>query len=163
MNTENEQNYLRSNEKGLSDKFNAFLGSSIRATKRFFKYLPWRIGNLVKRRINDYKHRPARTDINKVYVLVGYTTRKHVDEKYNAERHMIVLRRGLLALIFILLLFISVNKVLEVTNFDEIKQMFGIGSWSEVTQNDPFKSSSTDVTENTALIKVASPTPNPAN
>jgi hypothetical protein len=77
-------------------------------------------------------------DISRVYVVVGYTTKKHVDERYNAERRMMILRKGLLALIFFLLLFIVMDRTLSIFNYNEIKQMFGFSSWSELLKNDPF-------------------------
>ena len=71
-------------------------------------------------------------------MVVGYTTRKFVDERYNAERRMMILRRGLLALIFFLLLFIVMDRTLSILNYNELKQMFGFSSWTELLQNDPF-------------------------
>ena len=72
-------------------------------TLRFMAY--------VKRKIKEYRNRPKRTDISRVYVVVGYTTKKRVDEKFNAERRMMIIRRGLLALIFLLVIFIAVDRL----------------------------------------------------
>ena len=120
-------------------------GSSWRATVRFFKYLPWRIKNYVIRKHKEYKNRPPRKDIRRVYVLVGYTTKESVQAKYNSERRLIIIRRGLLLLIMVLLFFISLDRVLNITNFDEISHMFGINSFEEITENDPFRSARTKV------------------
>ncbi len=119
--------------------FLAVCGSSWRATIRFFRYLPWRIKTFFKAKYKEYKSRPDRKDARKVYVLVGYTTRESVDAKYNAERNLIIIRRGLLALILLLLLFISIDRVINAANFGEISHMFGINSFEDITENDPFR------------------------
>ena len=93
-----------------------FLGCSYRATVRLIKGLPSRFVNFIKRKIKEYRNRPKRTDISRVYVVVGYTTKKRVDEKFNAERRMMIIRRGLLLLIFILILFIAVDRVAVLIN-----------------------------------------------
>jgi hypothetical protein len=120
-------------------------GSSWRATVRFFKYLPWRIRNFFKMKYKEYKNRPPRKDVRRVYVLVGYTTKESVQAKYNSERRLIIIRRGLLLLIMVLLFFISLDRVLNITNFDEISHMFGINSFEEITENDPFRSARSKV------------------
>ncbi len=117
-----------------------FWGSSVRATKRFVKNLPVRIKGYIKRKIREYKNRPPRKEINKVYVLVGYTTKQQVDNKFNAERHMIILRRGLLILIFVLLMFISISRFLDAMNYGQLSQIFGFDSVSDFLVNDPFES-----------------------
>lgn len=122
------------------DTVKAFTKSSGKATVRYFKGLPSRFVRFVRRKVNEIRNRPPRKDINKVYVLVGYTTKAQVDAKFNAERHMIILRRGLLALIFLLLLFISVNRFTEMINYGELSQMFGVDSMSDFLKNDPFSS-----------------------
>ena len=114
------------------------MGASWRATVRLFKSIPSRIIGRIKRTWRSYRDRPPRKDISRVYVVVGYTTRKFVDERYNAERRMMILRRGLLALIFFLLLFIVMDRTLSILNYNELKQMFGFSSWTELLQNDPF-------------------------
>ena len=131
-----------------------FLGCSYRATVRLIKGLPSRFIAFVKRKIKEYRNRPKRTDISRVYVVVGYTTKKRVDEKFNAERRMMIIRRGLLILIFILILFIAVDRITGLVNYGEMAQIFGIDSWDEVVENDPFEdrttqTSATAVTEMT--------------
>ncbi len=139
------------------DTVKAFAKSSVKATVRYFKGIPSKVVRFARRKINEIKNRPPRKDISKVYVLVGYTTKAQVDAKFNAERHMIILRRGLLALIFLLLLFISVNRFTEMINYGELSQMFGVDSMSDFLKNDPFSSNKT-VTE----TEVTSPTANTA-
>lgn len=129
---------------GIIDDIGIFFTASGRATLRYIKNIPSKVRNFFVRKINERRNRPPRKDISKVYVLVGYTTRKLVDDKFNAERHMIILRRGLLIIIFVLLLFITLSRVLNVVKFDDMKQMFGISGWSEVVSNDPFNTRSTE-------------------
>lgn len=127
----------------FADTLKAFFRSSAKATVRYFKGIGPRIIRFVRRKISEIKNRPPRKDISKVYVLVGYTTKAQVDAKYNAERHMIILRRGLLALIFLLLMFIAVNRFTEMINYGELSQMFGVDSMSDFLKNDPFSSGKT--------------------
>ena len=67
---------------------------------------------------------------------------------------MMIIRRGLLILIFILILFIAVDRVMGLVNYGEMAQIFGISSFDEVVENDPFEdrttqSTTTAVTETT--------------
>lgn len=123
-----------------------FLGCSYRATIRLFKGLPNRFKAYVKRKIKEYRNRPKRTDINRVYVVVGYTTKKRVDEKFNAERRMMIIRRGLLVLIFVLVIFIAIDRFTNLINYGELSQIFGVDSWGEVIENDPFADKTTEST-----------------
>lgn len=125
------------------------LGCCARTTVRFFKNLPSLIKNYIQRKYKEYKRKPKRDSISRVYVLVGYTTKKHADERYKAERFMITMRRGLLVLILVLIIIISVNRVTAMMNFEQYKQMFGIGSVDEMTENDPF---ATDEADSTSVV-----------
>ena len=145
----------------ISDAENRFIrglkgaaGSSWRATVRFFRYLPWRIKNAFQRKVREYKNRPPRKDMRRVYVLVGYTTKESVDAKYRSERQMIIIRRGLLLIIMLMILFISIDRVINITDFSEISHVFGITSFDEITENDPFKSNTTPTTTADADTKV---------
>ena len=129
-----------------------FLGCSYRATVRLFKGLPSRFVAFVKRKIKEYKNRPKRNDISRVYVVVGYTTKKRVDEKFNAERRMMIIRRGLLVLIFLLILLIAVDRFTGIINYGELSHIFGIDSWNEVMENDPFSDRTAESTEITIPV-----------
>ena len=124
--------------RGLGQLITAICGSVVRTTVKFFKNLPSRAQNWVRRKITDFKRKPKRDDVNKVYVLIGYATKSHIDSKHNAERNLIILNRGLLLIIFFLLLFISINAILPHINVEQYGDMFGISSVEEVTRNDPF-------------------------
>ena len=141
----------RTSDRKISDIMSDFLGASWRATVRLFKSIPSRIFGRIRKIWRDYRDRPPRKDISRVYLVVGYTTKKYVEERYNAERRMMIMRRGLLALIFFLLLFIVLDRSLSAFNYGEIKQMFGFSSWSELLKNDPF--SERKETEPTAPIQ----------
>ena len=123
---------------GFIDTFKSICGSVFRTTVNAVRNLPSRINEYVRRRISEYRRRPARDFVNKVYVLVGYTTKEHIDSKHNTERSLIILRRGLLAIIFLLIILISINSVLPRINFDQYRDMFGISTVDGVTRNDPF-------------------------
>lgn len=131
---------------GISGVVLDFLGCSYRATVRLFKGLPNRFKAYVKRKVKEYRNRPKRTDISRVYVVVGYTTKKRVDEKFNAERRMMIIRRGLLVLIFLLVIFIAVDRFTNLINYGELSQIFGVDSWGEVIENDPFADRNTEST-----------------
>ena len=137
---------------GILNTLASICSSVGRTTIRFFKNLPLKIKNYFRIKYLEYKRKPARKDINRVYILVGYTTKKHIENKFNAERYMIIFRRGLLLLIFVLLLFISINGIIPLINTDQYSQMFGIEDIKEMTKNDPFSNN-----ENTDLQdKIAS-------
>ena len=140
-------------DRKTSDVISDFFGASWRATVRLIKSIPSRIIGRIRRTWRAYRDRPPRKDISRVYLVVGYTTKKYVKERYNAERRMIILRRGLLALIFFLLLFIVMDRTLSVLNFSELKQMFGFSSWTELLKNDPF--SEKKETEQTTAVTAA--------
>ena len=124
---------------GFFKGLKGFCASSVRATIRFFKYLPWRIKNFAQRKYREYKNRPPRNSINRVYVLVGYTTKESVNARFDAERRLIIIRRGLMAIILLLILFISIDRIYKAADFGEISHVFGIGSIEEITENDPFE------------------------
>ena len=149
LNQEDKSTVSTSAGYGKSNVLLDFLGCSYRATVRLFKTLPSRIINSVKRKIKEYRNRPKRTDISRVYVVVGYTTKKRVDEKFNAERRMMIIRRGLLILIFLLIIFIAVNRFTEMINYGELSQIFGVDSFGEVVENDPFADRTT---QNTSVV-----------
>lgn len=128
----------KKNNGSILNTLSGICGSVARTTVRFFKNLPNRAQNYVKRKINEHKRKPQREDINKVYVLVGYTTKKHIDDRYNRERELMLLRRGLLLIIFVLILLISFKNIIPYVDVDQYKNMFGIGDVEELTENDPF-------------------------
>ena len=132
---------------GKSSAVLDFLGCSYRATVRLMKGLPSRFVAYVKRKIKEYRNRPKRTDISRVYVVVGYTTKKRV-----AERRMMIIRRGLLILIFLLILFIAVDRFMGLVNYGELTQIFGIDSWEEVMENDPFSDKTAESTDYTIPV-----------
>ena len=144
----------RTGDRKISDIMSDFMGASWRATVRVVKSIPSRIFGRLKKIWRDYRDRPPRKDISRVYVVVGYTTKKYVNERYNAERRMMILRRGLLALIFFRLLFIVMDRSLSLFNYGELKQMFGFTNWSELLKNDPF--SERKETEQTTAVIAAS-------
>lgn len=127
-----------SDNKSFGAKITDIFGSVVRTTVKFFRNLPSRTENYIKRRISEFKRKPKRDSVNKVYVLVGYATKSHIDSKLNAERNLIILNRGLLIIIFFLILFISINAILPHINTEQYQDMFGISTVEDVTRNDPF-------------------------
>lgn len=150
------KNNANSDSPEIVNKISDIFGSVVRTTVKFFKNLPSRVQNLVKRKISEYKRKPKRDTANKVYVLVGYATKSHIDAKINAERNLIILNRGLLIIIFFLLLFISINAILPHINTEQYQDMFGISTVEEVTRNDPFTVPGTSSTAQT-IPPVATP------
>ena len=111
-----------------------------RTNVRTIVNLPSKVKNLIARKINDYKNKPKRTELNKVYVLVGYTTKQNIDNRYNDEHFLISIRRVLLIIIFVLILCITIKWLTPQVKFDQLKQIFGIENVDEMTSNDPFSS-----------------------
>lgn len=108
------------------------------ATVKFVREIPAKFKSFCVIKLNEYKSRPKRTEMNKVYVLVGYTTKQHVDSKYRTEHMLVTVRRILLVIIFLELVLISFNKFIPMVNFDQYKSIFGISDVEEITGNDPF-------------------------
>ena len=133
----------------IAGKITDIFGSVVRTTVKFFKNLPSRCENYIKRKLSEYRRKPKRDTANKVYVLVGYATKSHIDSKHNAERNLIILNRGLLIIMFFLILFISINAILPHINTEQYQDMFGISTVEEVTRNDPFTVPTTSVTVQT--------------
>jgi hypothetical protein len=77
---------------------------------------------------------------------------------------MIIIRRGLLLLIFVLLLFITINSILPYIKTDQYTQMFGISSVDEMTENDPFigNDDEPDITETSENPEVIAPVIGPS-
>ncbi|MBP5181347.1 MAG: hypothetical protein J6127_08685 [Clostridiales bacterium] len=122
----------------FTDKISGIFASVVRTTIKLFRNFPSYVRNKIQRKIKEYNKKPKRDDINKVYVLVGYTTKGHIDSKHNAERNLIILRNGLLMIITLLILFIALNAILPKINFQQYGEMFGISSVDDMTRNDPF-------------------------
>lgn len=144
MKTNKKNNNIRKSvvNNKLSSEDNLFVSivSCIHRTNvRFIVNLPHRIKNYIIQKYNNYKNKPKRNEMNKVYVLIGYTTKQNIDNKYTEEHLMIVFRRFLLGFIFVLLLLITLNWIKPLINVDQYKQIFGIESVDEITSNDPFE------------------------
>jgi len=137
---------------GFIEKVQGVFKSVVRTTVSVFVNLPSRSKNYYNRKIAEYKRKPKRDSANKVYVLVGYTTKTHIDSKHNAERNMIILRWGLLTLIFVLLFFITIDRIEPYINVNQYLDMFGIGSVDDATRNDPFEVT-TESTTSTSVVE----------
>ncbi len=122
--------------------FFQFLG---RTTVTFFKHLPHTISTKVKAKVAEKRRMPKRRSINKVYVLVGYTTKEYVDRKYRKERLLLMIRKILVVLIVFLVLVMTWRWIYPKLDTDEYKQMIGINDVEELTKDDPFATESTSV------------------
>lgn len=153
-NNDNSLKLFSQNESSITDKLISVVSCCFNVTVRFIKNLPNRIKGYFNRKIKDYKDKPKRKDIRRVYVLVGYISKKNADKRHRSERLMISFRRGLLILCAFLIFVISIEWLLPKLDFDQYKQMFGISSIDEMTENDPFvltpntESETTSVTSN---------------
>lgn len=114
--------------------------SVFRTTVRFFKNIPSKIINYFRRRKKEHDRMPKRTSANKVYVLIGYTTKKYVDRKYRREKVMHRVRSVLVFLIIILLLIMVYRSVIPMIDSSEYKQMLGIEKIEKMAEKDPFES-----------------------
>ena len=137
--------------------FFKFLG---RKTVQFFKDLPNEIRNKVKAKIAEHRRMPKRKSINKVYVLVGYTTKEYVDQKYRKERTLLIIRRILIACIVIIVLIMTYQWITPKLDTNEYKQMVGINDIDDLTQNDPF---ATETTKEDIAPESQAVTPIPSN
>ena len=139
-------------DESFGTKIASVFGCIHRTNVRTVVNIPTKIKSYFLRKINDYKNKPKRTEINKVYVLVGYTTKQNVDNRYNDEHFLISIRRILLILIFILLLFITVKWLTPQLKFEQLKQIFGIQSAEDMTSNDPFMGETTETDESNGML-----------
>jgi hypothetical protein len=114
--------------------------SIFRTTVRYFKNIPSKIINLYRRRKKEHDRMPKRTSANKVYVLIGYTTKKNVDRKYRREKVMYRLRSVLVFVIIIVLLIMIYQAVIPMIDSSEYKQMLGIEKIEKMAEKDPFES-----------------------
>lgn len=122
--------------------FFQFIG---RTTVQFFKQLPHMISTKYKAKVAEYRRMPKRRSINKVYVLVGYTTKEYVDRKYRKERALLITRKILVACIVFVILLMTWRWFYPKLDTEEYKQMIGIEKMNDLTQEDPFAVESTTV------------------
>ena len=137
--------------------FFRFLG---RTTVQYFRNLPNEIRNKVKAKIAEHRRMPKRKSISKVYVLVGYTTKEYVDQKYRKERILLNIRRILVAAIIILILIMTYRWIMPKIDTNEYKQMVGIEEIDDLTQSDPF---ATETTKEDIAPESQAVTPIPSN
>ncbi|MCQ2482907.1 MAG: hypothetical protein MJ153_05435 [Clostridia bacterium] len=137
MNTESVENNI------VVSTLKAIFLSMGRATAKFFREIPAKVKSFLVIKLNEYKSKPKRDEMNKVYVLVGYTTKQHVENKYRTEHMLISVRRVLLIIIFFEILLISLTRFLPLVDFSQYKNIFGINDIQEMTNNDPFSEEKT--------------------
>lgn len=82
---------------------------------------------------------PKRTSANKVYVLIGYTSKKNVDRKYRREKVLYRLRSVLILAIIIVLLVMIYQAIIPMIDSSEYKQMLGIEKIEKMAEKDPFE------------------------
>jgi|GEM_PF-4602321 len=118
------------------------LGVSIlRTTRRAFKNLIPSIRNKYRRWRNERNRLPKRTTRSKAYLLVGYTTKEHIDKRYRAMKTQNIIRVVLLISLLVLTMYILQKWLNPFGNTDELKQIIGIEGIDELTEEDPFSKS----------------------
>ena len=137
--------------------FFSFLG---RTTVQYFRNLPDKIRNKIKAKISEHRRMPKRKSISKVYVLVGYTTKEYVDQKYRKEKALLMIRRILVAAIIILILIMTYRWIMPKLDTNEYKQMVGIQDIDDLTSSDPF---ATETTKDAIAPESQSVTPIPSD
>lgn len=114
-------------------------GCIYRSTKRYIKNIPSRVQNKYLRYRNEKSRMPKRTGKNRVYVLVGYTSKANIDRRFRAEKLQNMIRRTLLILILIVSLVITYKMLFDqFGDTEEFKQIIGINGIDDLTGNDPF-------------------------
>ena len=122
----------------VSTRLSGVFGCIGRTTVRFFKNIVPRTVNKYKRWKNEKNRMPKRTTKSKVYVLIGYTTKEHVDRHFRSIKIQNLIRTSLLVLILITIIVITMNWLDPFGNMDELKQIIGIDKVQDLTQEDPF-------------------------
>lgn len=115
-----------------------FIMSMGRSTVRFIKNIPHQITNEYKRHLNEFRRRPKRKTPNRVYSLVGYTTKAYVDSKYRVARTLRLIRSSLIFAIIIILLVMMIKSILPMLDPKNYQQIFGINDFEQLTESDPF-------------------------
>lgn len=118
--------------------FKGVAGSIFRTTERFIRNIPSRLRNKYLRYRNEKKRLPKRKTKSKVYVLVGYTTKEHVDRRFTGIKVQRMIRKFLLLIILLVFLLIMYKLLDPLGNTNEIKQIVGINKIDDLAQNDPF-------------------------
>ncbi len=118
--------------------FSELAGSILRTTKRFFKNLIPSIRNKYRRWRNERNRLPKRTTRSKAYLLVGYTTKEHIDKRYRAMKLQNIIRVVFLISILVLTIYVLQKWLNPFGNTDELKQIIGIEGIDELTEEDPF-------------------------
>jgi len=124
----------------ISARISGVFGCIGRTTVRFFKNIIPRTVNKYRRYMNEKKRMPKRTSKSKVYVLIGYTTKEHVDRHFRSLKIQNLIRTALLILILAAVIVITMNWLDPFGNMDELKQIIGIDKVQDLTQEDPFGS-----------------------
>ena len=104
----------------------------------FFKNLPAMVVNRWQRYQNERKRIPKRKTKNRVYILIGYTTKAKVDKRYKSVKIQKIVRAALLFGILVICCVLAYRAVNPNLDFDAYKQMFGIEEMDELTTADPF-------------------------
>lgn len=114
------------------------VGSIYRTTERFVRNIPSRIRNKYRRYLNEKKRMPRRKTKSKVYVLVGYTTRQHVDRHFAALKVQHLIRTILLLSILLVFIVIMYKWLDPLGKTNELKQIVGIDRITDLAEDDPF-------------------------
>jgi hypothetical protein len=118
----------------------AGVASSVyRTTVRYIKNIPSKIANFYRRKKREHDRMPKRTSASKVYVLIGYTSKKNVDRKYRREKVLYRLRSVLILAIIIVLLVMIYQAIIPMIDSSEYKQMLGIEKIEKMAEKDPFE------------------------
>jgi len=113
-------------------------GSVFRTSERFVRNIPSRLRNKILRYRNEKKRLPRRKTKSKVYVLVGYTTKEHVDRRFTGIKVQHMIRKVLLLCILLVFLLIMYKWLNPLGNTNELKQIVGIDKIDDLAQQDPF-------------------------
>lgn len=127
-------------------------------TIRYIRNIPSRIRNKYLRWRNLKNRMPKRKTRSKVYVLIGYTSKEHVDRRYRAIKLQHFIRKVLFALVIIVFLLIFFKWLNPLRNSDQYKQMMGISDMKDLTRADPFGTEGV-----TANVSIYTPTDTPTN
>jgi hypothetical protein len=133
-------------------------GSIYRATAMYAKNIPHRISNFYKQKLGERSRMPKRRSVNRVYVLIGYTTKEHIDKKFRKEKLMYYLRSMLIIAIIVILIILALNAVIPIIESTEYRQMLGIEDIAKMTEKDPFVS---PTESNLVILSTAEATPTP--
>ena len=124
------------------------------STILYFKNLPAQILNRWERYMNDRKRMPKRKSKHRVYVLIGYTSKEKIDQRYRSLKIQKMITTLLIVgivLIFFVLVYRVINPKIDV---DAYRQMIGVNDFDDLVKKDPFEIAGATIESDSSEVNI---------